>query len=226
MLDIDLGPALRSFLLLFVVLPLAVAIAATIAIERLVRDATRRLSIAMYVMLVCALVAPAPVLWRDDHLGLMSSQALTGYGALFWTVGALVAVDSLTGVVKRRQVLVLTLAAPLVLGAWVLGGTGAGLGLALIPTVGTLTVVLVLGWLDQRSARSSSAMNWPWAAGVGAICACVIAGYVYLRGPQVFGAQASATDLALLGVLACLPIVVLARFAHPPRRSAPLVKSE
>jgi len=228
-LDIDLGPALLLFLLLFVVLPLAVATAATVAIVRLVRDATKRLAVGVYVMLVCALVTPAPILWGDDHLGFTSSQALEAYGALFWAVGAISTLDGLTGIMKRRQVLVLAFAlivAATSFGGWLVGGVDAAVGLALIPAAGSVEVLLALSWLAHRVAGVTSALDWRWAAGAGAACACAMAAYVYLRGPQAFGSQASGMDLALLGVLAWLPVVVLARLrTHTPRRSEPAAKS-
>jgi hypothetical protein len=222
-LDIDLGPGLAFFLLVFIALPIVLAAVATTAILRLVRNATTRLAVGIYVMLVCAFVAPAPILWGDDHLGFTSSQALEGYAALFWTVGAIATLDSLTSVVKRRQVLALAcglIVAAILLCGWVLSGMGAALGLALIPAVGTLEVLLALGVLAHRLAGVASAVDWRWAAGAGATCACAMAAYVYLRGPQAFGSQASGMDLALLAVFACLPVVVLARLrtlaARPP----------
>jgi hypothetical protein len=213
-LDIDLGPALLLFLLLFGVLPLALATAATVAIVRLVPDATKRLAVGVYVMLVCALVTPAPIVWGDDHLGFPSSQALESYGALFWAFGAIITLDSLTAVLKRRQALVLASAlivAVIVLCGWVLAGFGAAVGLALIPALGSVEVLLALGWLAHRVAGVTSALDWRSAAVAAATCACAMAAYVYLRGPQAFGSQASGMDLALLGVLAWLPVLVLAR---------------
>lgn len=224
MLDIDLGPALFAFLLAFVATPIGLAAVATVAIVRLARNATTRLAIGMYVMLVCAFVTPAPIVWGDDHLGFTSSQALEGYGALFWSVGAVATLDSLTGVLKRRQVLVLAfglIVAASVLCGLVVGGTDAALGLALLPAVGTVEVLLALWWLAHRVAGVAAALDWRWAVGTGAFCACAMGAYVYLRGPQAFGSQASATDLALLAVSVCLPVVPLARVpARAVRRPA------
>ena len=214
MLDIDIGPALLQALLVFIVLPLAVAAVATAATVRLVRDTTRRLAIGLYMMLAGVLVTPAPIVWGDDHLGFPSSQALESYGALFWAVGAITSLDSLTGALKRRQALVLAfglIVAAIVLCGWVLVGIGTGVRLALMPAVGTLEVLLALGWLAHQRALVGSAIDWRRAAGAGATCACAMAAYVYLRGPQAFGSQASGVDLALLALLACLPVVGLAR---------------
>jgi hypothetical protein len=213
-LDIDLGQALGFFLLVFIALPVALTALATAALVRLVRNATRRLAVGVYVMLACALVTPAPIVWGDDHLGFTSSQALEGYAALFWTVGAITTLDSLTSVVKRRQALGLALGiifATIVLCGWVLGGLGAAVGLALIPAVGTLEVLFALGWLARRLGPVPAAIDWRWAAAAGVTCACALAAYVYVRGPQALGPQASGMDLALLAVLGWLPVVVLAR---------------
>jgi hypothetical protein len=223
-LDIDLGQALLRFLLVAVVLPLAVAALATVAIVRLVRDATTRLAVGIYLMLGAVLISPAPVVWRDDHLGFTSSQVLAGFGALEWAVGAIVTLGTLTCVTTRRQTLVLAVclvSAPVLLSGWALAGFGAAVGLALIPVLGTLEVVLVVGWLAHRRASVASTIDWRWGAGVGAACACVLAAYVYLRGQQAFNSQASAMHLALLGVLACLPVFVLACLRTlPPRPRA------
>jgi len=212
-LDIDLGHGLVFFLLVFIALPVVLAAVATVAIVRLVRNATRRLAVGVYLMLVCALVAPAPIWWADDHLGFTSSQAVEGYGALFWIVGAIAALDSLTWVVTRRQALALALGVftTVALCGWVLAGIGAAVGLALIPALGTLEVLLALGWLARRLAPVPVAIDWRWATGAGATCACAMTAYVYLRGPHAFGSQARGMDLALLAVLAWLPVVVLAR---------------
>jgi hypothetical protein len=225
-LDIDLGQGLVSFVLVFIALPVALAGVATAAIVRLVRNATRRRAVGVYVMLVCVLVTPAPILWGDDHLGFRSSQALEGYGALVWTVGVTTTLHSLTWVVKRRQAFLLAVGIidAIVLCGWVLAGIGAAVGLALIPAVGTLEVLLALGWLAHRRALVASATDWRWAAVAAATCACAMAAYVYLRGPQAFGPQASGMDLSLLALLACLPVVVLARLrtltARPPASPA------
>jgi len=104
------------------------------------------------------------------------------------------------------------------------GGVDAAVGLALIPAAGSVEVLLALSWLAHRVAGVTSALDWRWAAGAGAACACAMAAYVYLRGPQAFGSQASGMDLALLGMLAWLPVVVLARL-RTPRRSGPAAKS-
>jgi hypothetical protein len=122
--------------------------------------------------------------------------------------------DVLTGVTKRRQVLVPALGvimAALLIGGWALAGLGAALGLALIPGIGTLEVLLTLGWLTRRPAGAASASTWWWAAGAGATFACAIALYVYLRGPQAFGAHASAMDLGQVAVVVWLPVFALAR---------------
>jgi hypothetical protein len=66
--------------------------------------------------------------------------------------------DVLTGVTKRRQVLVPALGvimAALLIGGWALAGLGAALGLALIPGIGTLEVLLTLGWLTRRPAGAA-----------------------------------------------------------------------
>jgi hypothetical protein len=116
--------------------------------------------------------------------------------------------------------------AAIVLCGWVLVGIGAAVGLALIHAVGTLEVLLAMGWLAHRLGLVASAIDWRWAAGVGATCGCAMAAYVYLRGPQAFGPQASGMDLALLAALAWLPVVVLARLrtltARPPASPAKL----
>jgi hypothetical protein len=213
-LDIDLVPGLVSFVLVFIALPIGLVALASAAIVRVVRNPTRRLAVGTYVMLVCALVAPAPIVWGDDHLGFTSSQALEGYGALFWIVGAVVSLGGLTGAMKRRQVLVLAfglILAAILVGVWVLAGIGPALGLALIPAVGALEVLLALAWCARRLAGVASASAWWCAAGAGATFACALALYVYVRGPQVFGAHASAMDLGQLAVLVCLPVLVLAR---------------
>jgi hypothetical protein len=88
-LDIDLAPGLLFFVLVFIALPIGLAALASGAIVRLVRNPTRRLAVGTYVMLVCAFVTPAPIVWGDDHLGFTPSQAFEGYGALFWIVGAI-----------------------------------------------------------------------------------------------------------------------------------------
>jgi hypothetical protein len=211
----------------FVVPPLAVAAVATAAIVRLVRDTTRRLAIGLYMMLAGVVVTPAPIVWGDDHLGFPSSQALESYGALFWAVGTITTLASLTGALKRRQALVLAfglIVAAIVLCGWVLVGVGTGVRLALMPTVGTLEVLVALGWLAHRLAPIASGIDWPRTAGAGATCACALAAYIYLRGQQAFGSQANGLDLALLAVLAWLPVLVLARLraltARPPARSA------
>jgi hypothetical protein len=222
-LDIDLGRALVFFLFAFVVLPVGLAAVAVGAIAWLVRNATRRLAVGVYVMLACALITPAPVVWGDDHLGFASSQALEGYGALLWIVGATTTVHSLAWLMNRRQATLLALGltvAAIVLCAGVLASAGAAVGLALIPPLGTLGVLLALGCLKHRLAPVAAAPDWPLAAGAGATCACVMAAYVYLRGPQAFGPHASGMDLALLGVLACLPVLGLARMRTLRPRSA------
>jgi hypothetical protein len=222
-LDIDIGPGLVFFLLVFIAIPIALAAAATRAIVRLIRNRTRRLAVGIYVMLVCAAVTPAPILWGDDHLGFASSQALEGYGALFWAVGTFVTMHSLSGVMQRRQLVLVPfglIVGAIVLSGLAVGGVGAGVGLSLIPVAGTVEVLLAFGWLTHRGAGAASPMNWRLAAAAGTMCACAVAAYVYLRGPQAFGSQASGMDFALLVVLAWLPIVVLAGLrtfaARPP----------
>jgi hypothetical protein len=229
-LDIDLVPGLVFFVLLFIALPIGLVALASAAIVRVVQNPTRRLGIGTYVLLVCAFVAPAPIVWGDDHLGFTSSQAFEGYGALFWIVGAVASLDGLTGAMKRRQVLVLAfglILAAILIGVWALAGIGGALGLALIPAVGAVEVLVALGWLARRLVGVASASDWWWAAGAGATFACGIALYVYVRGPQVFGAHASAMDLGQLAVLVWLPVLVLARLrTHAARPPALPSKSE
>ena len=141
MVDIDLGPRLVSFVLLFVALPILLAVVASAAIGRRIRNATTKLAIGMYLMLVCALVSPAPILWGDDHLGFPSTQALQGYGMLVWAVGAIATLDSLSGIIRRRELLGLAcglIAAALLACGWVASIIGPGAGLALVPAAGTL----------------------------------------------------------------------------------------
>jgi hypothetical protein len=204
------GTPAGLFVLVFIALPIGLAALASGTIVRFVRNPTRRLAVGTYVMLVCAFVTPAPIVWGDDHLGFTSSQALEGYGALFWIVGAVASLDVLTGVMKRRQVLALAfglILATILIGGWALAGVGAALGLALIPGIGALEVLLALGWLARPLAGVASASAWWWSAGAGATFACAIALYVYLRGPQAFGAHASAMDLGQLAVVVWLPVL-------------------
>jgi hypothetical protein len=226
-LDIDLGPGLVFFLLVFIAIPIALAALATAAIMRLTRNRTRRLAVGIYVMLVCAAVAPAPILWGDDHLGFTSSQAFEGYGALFWAVGTFLTMQSLSGVMQRRQLVLVPFG--LVVGAIVLsglavGGVGAGVGLSLIPVAGSVEVLLAFGWLTHRGAGAALPMNWRLATAAGTLCAFAVAASVYLGGPQAFGSQASVMDFALLVVVAWLPIVVFAGSrifaARPPAASS------
>lgn len=179
MLDIDLGQALVSSLLVFVILPLTVAVIATAAIVRLVRNTTRRLAVGLYIMVASVLVTPAPLVWGDVHLAFITSQLLEGYGVLFWMVGAATAVASLVEVLKHRHTVALAvfvIFGAIVLGGRVLSGTVATLlwsttafgyacagdcgdgtpvgveqavSLALIPLVGTLAVLLVI-WRASR----------------------------------------------------------------------------
>ena len=214
MLDVDLGPALVFFVVVFVALPIGVAGVATAGILNLIRNPTRRLAVGTYVMLVCTAAAPAPIVWGDNHLGFASSQALEGFSALFWIVGAISSVGALSGVIKRRHVLLLdfglTLTALLICG-WALGGIGPAFSLAFVPAVGTIELLLVLTWLAHRFPGVASAIDWRWAATVGLTSAATIAAYVYLRGPQAFGAQANAMDLLLLAMVVWLPVPALAR---------------
>jgi hypothetical protein len=213
-LDIDLGPRLVFFLLVFIALPLVLAALVGVAIVHLVRNPTRRLAVGIYVMLVCAAVAPAPILWGDDQLGLTSSQALEGYGALFWAVGALVTMYSLSEVLQWRQLLVSgfgLIIVAVVLSGFVQRSLGAAVGLSLIPAVGTVEVLLAFGWLAHRGAGAASALDWRQSAAAAAAAAFAIAAYVYVRGPQSLGLQASGVDFALLAVVVWLPVVVLAR---------------
>jgi hypothetical protein len=215
MLDIDLGPRLVTVALVFIAVPVVLVAVASAAIVRLVRDSTRRLAVGVYVMLVCALVAPAPVLWGDDHLGFASSQAIEGYSALFWMLGAFITVDVLRRFVKLGAAAVLPLGVVVVAITcwWALTRVSAGVGLALVLAVGTLGALLAVGALTHRLAP---AVNWRLAIVTGAACACAIAVYVYLRGATAFGAEASWIDLITLGVLACVPVLVLARSWHMP----------
>lgn len=165
MLDIDLGPGLVSFFLVFILLPVALAAVATTAMVRLIRNATRQLAVGVYVMLSCTLLAPAPMLWGDDHLGFTSSQAFEGYVALFWIVGAITTLQSLTLVLKRRLRLGLALGiiiATIVLCGLVLGGIGVAVTLVLMPTLGTIEVLLAIVWLAHRLAQGSAAIDWQW----------------------------------------------------------------
>jgi hypothetical protein len=175
-------------------------------------------------MLVCALATPAPIVWGDDHLGFTTSQAIAGYGALFWTLGAVTTLDSLVGVITRRQALGLAFgisAAAIMLGVWVVSSGGTALGLALIPGVGTVEVVVALGWLAHRHAAVALAMDWRSAATAGATCACAVAACVYLPGPRIFDSRSSGMDLAVVAVLAWLPVVVLARLRTLHARPRP-----
>jgi len=155
-LDIDLGQGLLFFLLVFVALPVAVGALATIAIVRLVRNAARRRAIGVSAIVVCALVTPAPILWGDDHLGFTASQAVEGYGVLVWIVGAITALSSLPSSVVRRRapVLAVGIVAGAAVCAWALVGIGAAVGLALIPTLGTLEVLVAIGWLARQPGKS------------------------------------------------------------------------
>ena len=222
MLDIDLGLRLVSFVLLFIALPILLAAVASAAIGRRIRNATTKLAIGMYLMLVCAFVTPAPILWGDDHLGFPSTQALEGYGALFWAVGAIATLDSLSGVIRRRELLGLAcglIAAALLVCGWVGSIIGPGAGLALVPAAGTLAVLLALTLLVRRQAGLAATINWQWATRASTACAAAMAAYVYLRGPQAFGPRASELDLALLGILAWVPVIVLARWRTPESQS-------
>ena len=221
MVDIDLGPRLVSFVLLFVALPILLAVVASAAIGRRIRNATTKLAIGMYLMLVCALVSPAPILWGDDHLGFPSTQALQGYGMLVWAVGAIATLDSLSGIIRRRELLGLAcglIAAALLACGWVASIIGPGAGLALVPAAGTL-VLLALTLVVRRQAGLASRINWQWATRASTACAAAMAAYVYLRGPQAFGPRASELDLALLGILAWVPVIVLARWRTPESQS-------
>jgi hypothetical protein len=212
-LDIDLGPRLVSFVLLFVALPILLAGAASAAIGRRIRNATTKLAIGMYMMLVCAFVTPAPIFWGDDHLGFPSTQALQGYATLFWAVGAIATLDSLSGVIRRRELLGVAcgvIAAALLVCGWLGTIVGPAVGLALVPAAGTLAVLLALTLLARRDAGPAARVNWPWATRSSTASAAAMAVYVYLRGPQAFGPRASELDLVLLGILACVPVIVLA----------------
>ncbi len=83
---------------MFVVLPLSLSVVASAGIARLVRNTIRRFAIGLYITLAGLALTPAPIVWGDEHLGLTSSQALEGYGVLFWIVGAVVSVASMAGV--------------------------------------------------------------------------------------------------------------------------------
>jgi hypothetical protein len=229
-LDVDLGPALVFVLVVSIALPATFAVAATAALARFVRNATRRLAIGLYVMLVCMLLGPAPLVWGDDHLGFTSSQAFEGYAALSWIVGAITTLDSFAGVLASGRRHALGLAFGIVLSTalvsgWVLVGSSPALGLALVPALGTLQVLLAVAWLANRRTPVASPAGFRPAAIAAATCACAMAAYVYLRGPRVLGSAASAMDLGMVAVLAWLPVVVLGRLRTlKPRTPVPPTK--
>lgn len=247
MLDIDLGQELVSFVLVFVALPTVWALVVIAAIVRLVRNATRRLAIGLYLMLASTFIAPAPLIWGDQHLGLPSSQALEGYSVLFWAIGAASATASLESAFRWRQLA--TLAVGLILGAIVLGGwllsgalatavwnstasasgctppecgaipIGARLAaaLAVIPLIGTAEVLLACGWLVHRIGL---AIDWGWAMLVAASAAVLLVAYVYLRAPDPLASPARGLDLVVLPFTLSFVLAVLRTPASRPHRSS------
>jgi len=188
-------------------------------------------------------VAPAPIIWGDQHLGLPSSQALEGYSVLFWAVGAASATASLETGFTRRQLTALGVGfilAAIVLGGWLLAGPvaaalwnttapaaactrqdcgGAPIGvllavaLALIPFVGTAEVLFACGWLAPRIGLT---IGWGWAMPVAVVAALLVAGYVYVRAPDPLASPARGLDLALLPFV---PLLVLAALRTPAPRA-------
>ena len=207
----------------------------TATIVWLVRNATRRLAIGLYVMLVCALVTPAPIVWGDDHLGFAPSQAVAGYGCCSGLWARSRPWNGLVGAITRRLALGLTFGicvVAIMLGVcWVVSSGGPALGLALSSGVGTVAV-LALGWLAHRHAAVASALDWRSAATAGATCVAVAA-CVYLPGPRNSSTPGRAAWISRLWQcwrrcrLSCSPVCGRSTLRHDhPSARAKLLKRQ